>query len=112
MGRLSAVVCNGTTTRFYDLANDLLGEANSGGVLDGVAVTNLFDSLLRRTIVSIRNSSAVLDSTAYAYDGASRLHSVSDGVNAHFSLDPPSLYANLLRVTIWHTGPDGGGTSR
>jgi len=30
--------------------------------------------------------------------------------NPRFSLDNPSLYANLLRVTTWHTGPGGDGT--
>jgi len=29
---------------------------------------------------------------------------------SHFCVDNLSLYAKLVRVTIWRTGPDGGGT--
>ena len=75
LGRLTNVLCSGiTASRFYDLANDLLGESYAGGILGGLAVTNSFDSLLRRTGVSVLQSSTVLGSTAYGYDAASRLH--------------------------------------
>ena len=58
--------CNGiTTTLAYDSANDPLGESYSGGVLDGLSVTNVYDSLLRRMNISVMNSPpSVLASTA------------------------------------------------
>jgi len=48
-------------------------------VLGGLAVTSGFDGLLRRTSVSVANSSSNLVSTSYGYDGASRLLTVSGG---------------------------------
>ena len=45
--------CNGLSNILaYDLANDPLGESHSGGVLGGLATTNLYDSLLCRTTLS------------------------------------------------------------
>jgi len=81
LGRLSSVVCNGMTdTMTYNLANELLAETFSGGTLNGLAVTNVYDSDLRRTGLSILNSpSSILAATTYGYDNASRLQTVSDG---------------------------------
>ena len=46
-------------------------------------MTNLYDSLLRRSKLSILNSpSSILASTACGYDAASRLLTVSDGTNS------------------------------
>jgi len=51
--------------------------------LNGLSITNRFDSLLRRINFSILNSpSSILASTAYGYDAASRLLTVSDGTNS------------------------------
>ncbi|HWV99693.1 MAG TPA: hypothetical protein VNZ64_08385 [Candidatus Acidoferrum sp.] len=68
-----------TTTDSFDNANDLLSETYSGGTLAGLAVTNGYDTLMRRTNTVLLNpQSAVLGSVAYVYDAASRLQTVSD----------------------------------
>jgi len=57
LGRRSYSTCNGfATTPAYDLANDPLGESYSGGVLDGLATTNRYDNLLRRTNLAVFSS--------------------------------------------------------
>lgn len=82
-GRQNTIVCNGMTdTLAYNLANELLVESFSGGTLNGLSVTNVYDAFLRRTNLSILNSpSSILASTAYGYDNASRLSIVADGNN-------------------------------
>jgi hypothetical protein len=73
-----ATVCNWT----YNNANQPLTESYTGGPLNGISVTNGYDKFLRRTNLSILNSSSsVLASTAYGFDAASRLAAVSDGTN-------------------------------
>jgi YD repeat-containing protein len=48
--------------------------------MNGITVTNTYDNLLRRSDFAILNSSSsILASTAYGYDAASRLATVSDG---------------------------------
>src|SRR5271157_750072 len=80
LGRKSSVVCGATTTSFvYDLANDVLSESYTGGVLNGLTVTNQFDTDLRRTSMGLWNGSATLCQAIYGYDNASRLASVGDG---------------------------------
>ena len=80
LGRKSSVVCGATTTSFaYDWANDVLSESYAGGFLNGLTVTNTFDTDLRRTSVGLRNGSGTLCQASYGYDNASRLASVSDG---------------------------------
>jgi hypothetical protein len=78
----SAKTRTNTATPRPDLANDPLRQSYSGGVLGGLAVTNLYDSLLRRSTLSILNGSSVRASTLYGYDAASRLLTVSDGTNS------------------------------
>ena len=83
LGLPSSNLCNGiTTVRAYDSANDLLGESYSGGVLDGLSVTNGFDNLLRRTSLAVLNSNTPISQYSNSYDAASRLSTVSDGVNS------------------------------
>ena len=83
LGRLCTVVQNGMTdTLTYNLAGGLLGETFSGGPLDGLSLTNGYDAYLRRTNLSVVNvGSGRLMATAYGYDNASRLATVSDGTN-------------------------------
>ena len=82
-GRESTVVCNGmTATLTYNLANELLSESYSGGPLNGLTVTNVYDSLLRRATNGLWNGSSWQAQTLYAYDAASRLSTVSDGTNS------------------------------
>ena len=83
LGR-QVTVTNGSTVcvQTYNDVGELLGEAYTGGPLNGLSVTNGYDSLLRRTSVSLLNaSSVILASTKYSYDAASRLQTVSDGTN-------------------------------
>jgi RHS repeat-associated protein len=81
LGRLSSAVVKGMTdTMTYNLANQLLIESFSGGLLNGLSVTNAYDQFLRRTNLTSL-ASGVLRGTAYGYDYASRLSTVSDGTN-------------------------------
>ncbi|HEX3718794.1 MAG TPA: type IV secretion protein Rhs, partial [Verrucomicrobiae bacterium] len=81
-GRKVSVLCGATTTSFaYNLANEVLSESYSGGVLGGLSVTNGYDTLLRRTNLTALHS-GVLARTLYGYDNASRLASVTDGTNS------------------------------
>jgi RHS repeat-associated protein len=81
MGRKSSVLCNSTTTSYsYDFANDLLSESYSGGILNGLSMTNGYDTLLRRTNLTALGS-AFTSTTVYGYDNASRLALVSDGTD-------------------------------
>ena len=83
-GRLTNILSGATSlTKIYSDAGSLLRESYTGGPLNGLSVTNGYDALLRRTNVSILNSpSSILASTAYGYDAASQLETVSDGVNS------------------------------
>jgi RHS repeat-associated protein len=82
-GRL-AVITNGpaVTTLTLNDAGETLTESYNGGPLNGLSVTNGFDSLLRRISVTVLNGSSVLARTTNSYDAASRLSTVSDGANA------------------------------
>jgi RHS repeat-associated protein len=81
LGRLNSVFDNGMTDALtYNLANELLSESFSGGVLNGLSVTNVYDQYLRRTNLTAW-ASGVLTRAIYGYDTASRLASVSDGTN-------------------------------
>jgi RHS repeat-associated protein len=83
LGRKSSAACNGTTTSFaYDWANDVLSEKYTGGVLNGLTVTNQFDTDLRRTNGTLLNGASTLCRAIYGYDNASRLATVSDGTNS------------------------------
>ncbi|HUD83607.1 MAG TPA: hypothetical protein VMQ67_08895, partial [Candidatus Saccharimonadales bacterium] len=76
LGRKSSVVCGATSTSFvYDLANDVLSESYSNGILGGLTVTNQFDPDLRRTNMVLWNGAALVRAI-YGYDNASRLASV------------------------------------
>ncbi len=63
-------------------ACQLLGEAYSGDILNGLSVTNGLDNYLRRTSLDIR-STGLLASQGYGYDPPTgRLQTVSNGSNA------------------------------
>ena len=81
-GRQTANAANGlTATRAFNPAGQLLAESYSGGVLDGLSVTNGYDSLLRRSsLAALHNSSFLLHT--FGFDSASRVSAVSDGTNS------------------------------
>jgi len=80
LGRQTTIVQGGiTTTLAYSLTGEPLSESYSGGPLDGLSVTNGYDSLMRRSILTFKSQIANLGSNTYAYDAASRLATVSDG---------------------------------
>lgn len=100
LGRLSTVQwTNITGTMTYNLANELLTESFTGGVLNGLSVTNGYDRFLRRTNLTALASS-LLGRTTYGYDAASRLATVSDGNNsATYSYFDNSPLVSQIRFT-------------
>jgi RHS repeat-associated protein len=82
LGRMTNVV-NGamTTTVYFNILNQFLGEWYSGGVLGGLSVTNGYDSLLRRATNGALNGATWLTQSRFGYDAASRLKTVSEGTN-------------------------------
>jgi len=82
-GRMVGIDYNSAalTALIYSEGGLLLSENYAGGTLDGLSVTNLYDSLLRRTNVSVKNGATLLASTGYSFDNASRLAGVTDGTN-------------------------------
>lgn len=110
LGRATSVT-HGATVSSYSLSDAglLLSESYSGGILDGLSVTNGYDQFLRRTNLAILNpASSIVSQATYACDAASRLQSVSDGTNsatysyvANSPLISHVLYTNgnTLRMT-------------
>ncbi|MGA2854442.1 MAG: hypothetical protein ABSE90_09990, partial [Verrucomicrobiota bacterium] len=83
LGRLSNVSwTNITDTLSYNLANELLGESFSGGILNGLSVTNGYDADLRRTVLAALQSNNPLTRQSFGFDAASRLQTVNDGTNS------------------------------
>jgi YD repeat-containing protein len=77
-GRQNSVAANGiTTTLTYNDASQLLGEAYSGGILNGLAVTNGYDRFLRRTNLALKTQPST--ATQFGYDNAGRVQSVTNG---------------------------------
>ena len=57
------------TTFHQNDANQLTGESYSGGALGGLALTNLYNSTLRRTDLALKNSGgSTLASAVFGYD--------------------------------------------
>jgi YD repeat-containing protein len=76
----------------------VLSESYSGGTLGGLKVTNQFDTDLRRTNTALLNGSTTLCQAIYGYDNASRLSTVSDGINnaAYSYLANSSLVGQIV----------------
>ncbi len=82
-GRVKSIDYAGvTTSRVLDDAGNLISESYSGGLLNGLSVTNGYDQYLRRTNCVVLNGSSVLSSNVYGFDSASRLQTAGDGVNS------------------------------
>jgi RHS repeat-associated protein len=69
-------------TYVYNDVGLLLSDSTTGGVLNGLSVTNGYDSLLRRTNLVLNSASGRLASTTNDFDIASRLNKISDGTNS------------------------------
>lgn len=96
-GRTKTLTQNSITTTFsYGAAGQRLSETYSGGILGGVAVTNGYDSFLRRTSAVLAGYSGTLN--GYGYDIAGRLWTVGDGtISATYSYLPnSSLHSQIL----------------
>src|SRR6185369_14049349 len=78
-GRRATTVRNSiTTTLAYNDADQVLTEGYSGGTLNGLSVSNVYDSFLRRTNAAIKNGSTVLQGAGFVFDSAGRLQTVTD----------------------------------
>ena len=75
-----------------------MSESYSGGTLGGLKATNQFDTDLRRTNTALLNGSTTLCQAIYGYDNASRLSTVSDGINnaAYSYLANSSLVGQIV----------------
>ena len=83
LGRLASIFRDGmTTTLAYTDAGQQVGESCAGGPLNGLTVTNRYDTFLRRTNLSLLYPPSTLHTINFAYDSASRLQAVSDGTNS------------------------------
>jgi len=83
LGRQTTVT-NGTTVcnwTFND-AGQALTETYTAGLLNGLSISNSYDSLFRRQNLSVLSGASTLAQTAYGYDVVSRLANVSDGTNS------------------------------
>src|SRR5205814_1079136 len=82
-GRQTAVTNGNSASTFgYNDAGQLLSESYFGGILGGLSVTNRYDQYLRRTNVAVNQSGAQLSQQSMAFDPASRLQTVSSGINS------------------------------
>ena len=79
--RTSAAQAGMTTTSTFTDTGLLLSESFSGGPLEGLSVTNVYDEFLRRTNLVLQQSSNPLVQQSFGYDDYSRLHSVAEGDN-------------------------------
>ncbi len=87
LGRQKTITSAGMNiTRHYNNLGKLLAESYSGGLLNGITVTNIYDQYLRRTNLVVKVGANAVYSTTYAYDNAGRLQCVSNaGHSATYS---------------------------
>jgi RHS repeat-associated protein len=84
----------------YNAVGLLESEQCVCGLLAGINVTNGYDALLRRTNLTVLNSSfSILHSVAYAYDNASRLKTVSS-INSQQSAINSAEYSYLANSPL------------
>ncbi|MGA0848243.1 MAG: hypothetical protein ACO3PY_06540, partial [Pontimonas sp.] len=65
----------------YNYAGLLLTETVTNGILDGWSVANGYDSMLRRTRVSLEKDTTEYQKASFGYDAGGRLGSVTDGLS-------------------------------
>jgi RHS repeat-associated protein len=76
---LSRTGATESTNYTRDNAGQLIKEVYSGGILNGMMVSNRYDSLYRRTKLWVSKGSTVFNSKTYTFDGASRHKTATDG---------------------------------
>ena len=103
LGRKTNIVdATGSHLLSYDAAGHLVAETQTAGLLAGVNLTNTYDALGRRTDLSLSLEPSAL-SLSYAYDEASRLHSVTSGLeSAEYSYLANS--ALVRQIDLRHNG--------
>jgi RHS repeat-associated protein len=72
----------GGVQRTYHESGRLLTEQYTNGVLAGIVRTNEYDSLLRRSGLTVKTNATTLYRATYSYDAASRYQTISDGTNS------------------------------
>ena len=83
LGRQSAIVQNGMTTSLaYNLAGQVLSESYSGGSLGTLAVTNGYDTFMRRNNLTALASNNPFVTEAFGYDAGGRLQTATDNSHA------------------------------
>jgi RHS repeat-associated protein len=83
LGQLLTVTRDSSVCTYaYNDVGLLLSDSTTGGILDGLSVTNGYDSFLRRTNLVLNSASGRLTFTTNDFDSASRLHRISDGTNS------------------------------
>jgi len=109
--RLTSVRDNITTTLSYTDTDQPLTESHSGGTLDGLSTVRGYDSALRLGSVQAMNVTNVLQASAYGYDTAGRLGTVTDGsASATYAYHANSTLISTLTLT--NSGSAGLVTSR
>ena len=80
LGRQIAVTNGATVCAWtYNDVGEALTETYTVGVLAGLAITNSYDALLRRTTLAVQQSGNPSTQQSFGYDAASRLQTVNDG---------------------------------
>src|SRR5206468_12445015 len=74
-------ILDGAGTRYLKFSDSglQLMETNASGILVGIALTNGYDNLGRRTSLTMLSNGVGQFTYTYAYDAAGRLTNVSDG---------------------------------
>ena len=81
LGRATNIVDgSGNRNLVYDSNNQLLSETNTSGALIGMNLRYTNDLYQRRTSLSLYGTNTALLNHAYAFDGASRMTNISDGM--------------------------------
>jgi len=82
----------------YNDVGQVASEANVGGLLNGITVTNVYDSVFRRSSLQVLTNGVSIQSISYTYDNGLRLKTVSDGTNSaeYVYLANANLITNIV----------------
>jgi RHS repeat-associated protein len=98
LGRKTNII-DGAGMRYlrYADAGQLLSETNASGVLARISLDYGYDSMLRRSTISMKSNGVVQFTHTYTYDMASRITNVTDGIyNATYSYLANSPLVNQI----------------